>query len=195
MVKVPTVAKSLAMGEATFRKSIDAGFNPPDIDTLRHADLLELDSVSRIEIERPTDGGGTVTFIAPVLRPCVAELASDQSGRKYVGVKEDMTVDEFEDATLKYWPPACSQLAVDSGYLFVVLGGFIVGVLRIDKWNFNPGAEKGYFEGQLIARWRGHITTGHAVLENPDPLADDLLSFMGLRAPGGGGGSITPWNA
>lgn len=114
----------------------------------------------------------------------------DEPDRDWIGYATDMTAEQLQLASDRWWYLRYLTTIVDSGFFFVVRSSFIVGVQQIDQADplvrdeVDPTRVR--FNAQLVAM-RG--ADGQPILLQEDsPLADVAVRAVGARLLRGGSG-------
>ncbi|MFC9979969.1 hypothetical protein [Gordonia sp. NPDC127522] len=117
--------------------------------------------------------------------------------REFAGLAEDYTDEEFFLATHRWWKHAGRRRIAQAGYLIVVIGGIVVGLLRITGEPVeHPEDARLAYPGYLIARLDCHfeilVPDDRRITHEDLDLARQML---GSLSPTRGGGSINALDA
>lgn len=114
----------------------------------------------------------------------------DEADRDWIGYDTDMTADQLQLASDRWWHLRYLGAIIASGFFFVVRSSFIVGVQQIDQSDplvpDEDDQSRVRFNAQLVAM-RG--SAGQPILLQDDsPYADVAVRAVGARLLRGGSG-------
>ncbi|MFT3663242.1 MAG: hypothetical protein QM809_18320 [Gordonia sp. (in: high G+C Gram-positive bacteria)] len=188
------VRRMTGIAAPTLTKAVDAGWIP-DLSILTVTQLAQCP----ILISACTPDGAPI----PALRMGVRtpEDPSEDADlllpdwivrRQSSGLSEDYSDEEFFAATHRWWKNSGRHRIADAGYLIVIIGGIVVGLLRITGEPIeHPRYERLAYPGYLVARLDRNFEIltpeDDRITEDDLELARDML---GTLSPTRGGGTI-----